>query len=319
VRRHESERRYEKLNHEGIQEVNGILWASPLVDFTDQDVTAYKRKHNIDDNPVAALLCTSGECMCGSFEDRQNLPLIKQYFPEFADKIFQLEWEVLSRAARGEVKKEYCLWANGSLDSSEQQVRTDANQASLMCSDCENSCSAPYNMAGNPLSPAEKWLKENDLSEFYNWPFYCAICDKVISDAVAHRHDIHPFDEDTPFANEWDLRLIDVTASHKVGYPITEPNGWNLTSSHLTTNRDEAERQAHRYYYEDTALSHCSNHSHTWEEYNGGPVQKCTDCFSFRLDRYDPTDPGPVTIDSDKRVHPSSEIDDVHRKLSNFM
>lgn len=112
VRRHESERRYQKLNREGIQRVNGILWASPLVNFTDSDVAAYHSHHKIPANPVAELLCSSGECMCGSFGDRENLPLIEEYFPNFAQRIYDLEWEVLERCARGEIKKEYALWAS---------------------------------------------------------------------------------------------------------------------------------------------------------------------------------------------------------------
>jgi phosphoadenosine phosphosulfate reductase len=324
VRRFESDRRYEKLDRDGIQEVNGITWASPLVDFTDKDISTYQEHHQITENPVSALLCTSGECMCGSFGDRENLPLLEEYFPEFARKLFQLEWSVLERAARGEIKQQYSLWAHGSVAKGEYEARTDVDQASLMCSDCEERCpNKPYQMTGNPLSPAEKYMKENDLSDLHQWPFYCAPCDQVVNDPLSHRQEVHPFDEDSGLAGEWDMRRIELDASHESGEIITEPNGWNVDASQITKDEDAAKRSKHRYYYQDIALYHCNNHDHSWEEYNGGPVKRCTDCFAFNLNEYDAENPGPPTVGVDtenkKELTPDQqEATHINQQLSDF-
>ena len=323
VRKHESDRRYEKLAREGVQVVDGITWASPLVDFTDKDVVVYQNHHDIPENPVAALLCASGECMCGAFEDRQNLPLIRDFYPEFARRIFELEWEVLERAARGEIPKDYVLWAHGSLDEGEYAARTDVEQASLMCADCEKQCPAsPYEMTGDPLSPAERWLQKHDISEYHQWPFYCAICDLVIDDPYTHRIEVHPFDAEQGLAGAWDMRRIELGASHECGRIITEPNGWNLDLSQLTPDRDEADRRKHRYYYEDVALAHCDGHEHTWGVYNDGPVRQCTECFAFDLSDYDPSDPGPPVAEPAEKIDALTpdvqEARRIHHQFSEF-
>lgn len=306
VRKHESETRYERLSHTGIQDVGGITWASPLVDFTDKDLKTYREYHDIEENPVAALLCTSGECLCGSYGDRNNLPLIKQYFPEVAQQIFRLENEVLDRVARGEIPKEYALWAHGSVDSGEYEARTDANQTGLTCSDCDDQCpTGGYEMTGDPLSPAEDFLRSNDLSEYWNWPFYCAKCDQVVQEPYTHRQEAHPFDADAGLESEWDMRKIKVGVSHRTNEIVTEPNGWNIHSNQLTMDESEAERYKSKYYYENVAHYLCDDGEHEWEPYNGGPVQQCTECYAFNLTDYDPTDPGPPV------VPPESELDDV--------
>ena len=306
VRRFESDTRYERLDHTGVQKVSDIVWASPLVDFTDMDLKTYRDHHDIEENPVAALLCSSGECLCGSYGDRNNLPLIKKYFPEVAQQIFQLEWEVLERVARGEIPKEYALWAHGSVDSGEYEARTDSGQTGLMCSDCDDHCpSDGYQMTGNPVSPAEKFLRSNDLSEFWNWPFYCAKCDRVVQDPYSHRQEVHPFDAEAGLEAEWDMRKIEVGVSDRTGEIVTEPNGWNIHVNYLTTDRSEAEGSKHQHYYEDVEISLCDHGDHNWGPYNGGPVKQCTECFAFNLTEYDPEDPGPPV------VPPESEMDDV--------
>lgn len=306
VRKFESDTRYERLTGDGLQNVSQILWASPIVEFTDEDLQAYRRHHDIEDNPVAALLCTSAECLCGAYGDRENLPLIRQYFPDVAQQIFQLEWDVLEQVARGEIKKEYALWAHGSVDAGEYQARTDANQTGLMCQDCDDRCPADgYDQTGDPLSPAEAFLREHELAEFWNWPFYCAPCDQVVQDPYSHRRDVHPFDTDADAGLEaaWDMRQLDVAASHKAGLPITEPNGWNLHPNQLTRDHSKADQYASTYYYEDVSLVLCDAGSHEWTAYNGGPVRECQSCFAFDLSEYDVAAPG------DPAVEPAAALD----------
>lgn len=326
VRKHESDNRYEHLGNNGVQEVSGITWASPLVDFTDTDLQTYRNHHDIDENPVAALLCTSGECMCGAYGDRNNLPLLKQYFPEVTQQIFALEWDVLDRVARGEIPKEYALWAHGSVDEGEYEARTDAQQTGLMCSDCDERCPAGgYEMTGNPVSPAESFLRSHDFTEYWNLPFYCVPCDRVVEDPFSHRQETHPFDadHDQRLASHWDMRSIHRQASYEAGEIITEPNGWDTHVNQLTTDTADADRYKSHYYYENVALSPCDAGDHDWEEYNDGPVRKCTQCFAFNLSEYDATDPGPTAVNTDaestENLTPEQEeASQIHSQLSNF-
>lgn len=304
VRKHESNRRYEKLSQEGLQvdgqqptpaDSTGLIWASPLLDFTDSDINAYREKHDIPDSEL--ILCASGECLCGAFENREVLTDLEAFHPEVAHEIFQLEWEVVERAARGEVRPEYALWAHGSQTQAEQFGSSDADQQFLGCADCEESCDGPYQMTGDPLSPAERFLQENGFDDVFTVPFYCAICDRVVESPFQHRQQVHPFDSNTGVAGEWDMRRIDPSASAAAGYPVTEPNGWHVDINQLVTDKAKAARSAHRYYYEEISLSHCDDQSHAWRPYNDGPVQQCTDCHAFNLREYTTADAGPPVVD----------------------
>jgi len=322
VRKHESQNRYKELSKGAIQEVSGITWASPLIDFTDDDLKAYRDHHEMEENIVSALLCTSGECLCGSFADRNSLPLIEQYFPDAAQQIYHLEWEVLEMCARGEVKKDFALWAHGSVDEGEYEARTDADQTRLMCSDCDERCpSGPYEMTGNPKSPAEAFLQQNDLRDFWNRPFYCAICDRVVEDPYGHRQEVHPFDAEDGVASEWDMRQIDIAASDQSERILTEPNGWNIHPGQITRDESEADRYKSKFHFEDVAISHCSGHDHSWEPYNDGPVKRCQDCFAFDLSAYDHREAGPPVIDTEDDgflTADESEAVRIHQQLSDF-
>lgn len=327
VRKLESNRRYRKLTQlatNGILELDNILWASPIVEFSDEDLTTYKDHNDIPENMVSALLNSSGECLC-AFEDRQQITTLKEFYPDVANKIYQLEWDVLEQVCRGEIPQEYALWAHGSLDPGEYEARTNEAQDSLLCADCENACGEPgYSIESGPaLTPAEQWMSNNDLDELWQWPFYCAPCDEVITDPVTHRKDVHPFDETTGLEGYWDLRLIDLGASYGIDALVTEPNGYNLHINDLVPEVSQAVGRKHKEYYENFALWHCDDHDHDWELYNGGPVRQCTECFCFDISDYDPANPGPPILEPQQREKtartPSEQkIREVHRTLDRF-
>lgn len=320
VRKAESEDRYESIPNSGYGIVNGTLWVSPLIDFTDSDLNQYRDQHNIPRNEAYDIIHASGECLCGSFEDRHNLPWIHAIEPETARKIWRLEFDVLDLVARGEIKKEYALWANGSLDPGEYEART-GDQTGLTCTQCENRCpNDPYQVTGKPLSPAERFLKENDLSDYWNRTFYCAPCDEVVDDPYTHRQEVHPFDAEEGLAAQWDMRMIDVAATYDYGEPITEPNGWNLHVNQLTTNKGEAAIRKHRYYYEDYSLTHCDDHDHSWALYNNGPTLVCEDCGAFNLRDYDMANPGPPVFTPEPTKKPAFiETEEDQYSLENFI
>jgi hypothetical protein len=165
-------------------------------------------------------------------------------------------------------------------------------------------------------------MQKHDLSEYHQWPFYCAICDLVVDDPYTHRMETHPHDENEGLAGEWDMRRVELGASHECGRVITEPNGWNLDVSQLTRDESKAARSKHRYYYANVALSHCDRHDHDWSLYNGGPVEQCTDCYAFDLTDYDPANPGPPTVEPDRDstalTPDEEEASKINKQLSEF-
>jgi len=282
VRIHESETRYENIPETGWGEVNGSLWLSPLYQFTDEDLAAYRAAHDIPTNDAYDILHASGECLCGAFADRYNLPAIAAIEPATAELIYRLEYDCLDLAARGEIREERVLWAHGSLSPGEYEAYT-GDQQRLTCADCEKQCSGPYNPneVDRALSPAEHVLKTTSLHEYWNRTFYCGVCDIVTTDPYGHRRDVHPFDAETGPAADWDMRMIDPAASDRCDHPISEPNGWNLHVNQLVTDKSKAAIQEHRFYYEDYALSHCNSHDHSWTPHQGGPSRVCEDCGAY--------------------------------------
>lgn len=327
VRKHESDRRYQKLSQDGVQEVNRILWASPLIEFTDGDIATYMDAAGIDESFVVELLQSSGECLCGAFEHRERIIEIRQAFPEVAQKIFQLEFDALEQAARGRFPVEYALWAHGSIDEGKYEAKLDTAQANLLCSDCSESCGElqeydPYK--GDPLTPAEAFLQTHNLEEFWNWPFYCVPCDRVVQSPLRHRREYHPHDAECGLEGFWDLRKIELGASDEADRIITEPNGYDMHVNELTTSKQKAASRKHFGYYENYALSHCDDHDHSWHPFNGGPVRQCADCFAFDLTGYDPADPGPPVLEplrnSRTNLTPSEqEAEEIHQTLSEFV
>lgn len=327
VRKLESSRRYSKLSdlaENGFCEVKNILWTSPIVEFSEKNLKEFKDNHDIDENMVSAMLNSSGECLC-TYEDRDRLVDLDTFYPEVANQIYQLEFKVLEQVARGEVREEYALWCHGSIDQGEYDARIDSAQGALLCADCEDRCgTSGYDMdGGEPLSPAEDFLRNNDLEEFWNWPFYCVPCDRVVQSPYKHRKECHDWDAVTGLEGYWDMRMIDVTASDKADRIITEPNGYNVHINHLTPDPQKAVKSKHLKYHEDYALSHCADHDHDWHEHNGGPVRQCSECFAFDLTEYDPEDPGPPILNPDsvdqKSLTPDEkEAKEIHHTFDQF-
>lgn len=64
VRQTESRNRMENIEPTGIQYKDGATWISPLLAWSDQDVTQYRRTEALPTNPVVEALHMSGECLC---------------------------------------------------------------------------------------------------------------------------------------------------------------------------------------------------------------------------------------------------------------
>lgn len=91
-RRDESERRKAVPEHE---RTGSIVWASPLANWTDQDMALYRKYvPNVPRNPVSDHLHMSGECLCGAFAKPNELEEIRFFYPNVAAEIEALQDEV---------------------------------------------------------------------------------------------------------------------------------------------------------------------------------------------------------------------------------
>jgi 3'-phosphoadenosine 5'-phosphosulfate sulfotransferase (PAPS reductase)/FAD synthetase len=127
VRKSESLRRMgnvEYVKREGAQ-----VWVAPLLDYTKSDLIDYRIEQNIPENPVAALLHMSGECLCGAFAKPGEMQDIETFFPATARYIHDLE----ARVAEAGLKK--CKWGQSSGKASLKPVGP-------LCSDCTRDPSA---------------------------------------------------------------------------------------------------------------------------------------------------------------------------------
>lgn len=259
VRQAESRNRMENIEPTGIQEKDNATWVSPLLAWSDEKVTEYRREHDLPDNPVVTELHMSGECLCGAYADRLELEILKIFYPDTARAIEYLEMDVLEQVERGDINDLYALWGNGSLSQGELAARIDGHQSTLpLCTDCEDRCSdEPYSLDGNPLTYSEAALRDPDF-EFNQNDFYCVPCGERVSDGRQHRKQAHPFDDDTA-AEEWDIRRIDTLESNRREAVITEPDP------------------------EKSPQPQCAV-EHDWQPASGG-VHECMTCGAFNLSK----------------------------------
>lgn len=67
------------------------VWANPITDWSDGDMYAYRRDHELPESDVAALIHRSGECNCGCFAQPGERQMLAQLFPEWGRRIDDLE------------------------------------------------------------------------------------------------------------------------------------------------------------------------------------------------------------------------------------
>ena len=103
-------RRAESARRAGIPEAErtgSIIWASPLTRWHKPDMNTYRAMQgDVPRNEVSDLLHMSGECLCGSFAHPGELEEIREWFPEVAAEIEDLQNEV--RATGKNANK--CTW-----------------------------------------------------------------------------------------------------------------------------------------------------------------------------------------------------------------
>lgn len=88
----ESQRRMR--NAEEIDPQGGIIWCSPIVHWTNAQMTEYRTRHRLPRNEVSAHLHMSGECLCGAYAKPGELDEIEFFYPRTAYRIRSLETQV---------------------------------------------------------------------------------------------------------------------------------------------------------------------------------------------------------------------------------
>lgn len=88
----ESDRRFR--NAAEIDPQGGIVWVSPIVHWTNEQMAEYRARCDVPRNEVSAHLHMSGECLCGAFAKPNELDEITFFYPETAARIRDLERQV---------------------------------------------------------------------------------------------------------------------------------------------------------------------------------------------------------------------------------
>ena len=123
VRSDESRRRFRNTKEWGSFE-NVKIWA-PLYDWTTPRVWEYVNSLGFKRSPAYAILCISGDCLCGAYADKLEREAIRAAYPELNARLEWLE-------ARTDKP-----WGWGSNQRIIRQIK------SPLCVDCESPDSLP--------------------------------------------------------------------------------------------------------------------------------------------------------------------------------
>lgn len=123
-RRHESRRRMG--TSKPIFRKGGQVWVNPLIDWTNQDMAAYRAEHKVPQSDVAALMHRSGECNCGAYAKPGERQDIEAFYPEFAAWIKDLECRAEEAGATN------CRW--GEAPVTKEDLEQDSGP---MCTTCQ--------------------------------------------------------------------------------------------------------------------------------------------------------------------------------------
>lgn len=87
VRRGESQRRMGAA--EAIKRDGCTVWANPLIDWTNDEMRAFRRHHRIEPSDATALMHRSGECNCGAFAAPGERAMLHDLYPDWFDRVIR--------------------------------------------------------------------------------------------------------------------------------------------------------------------------------------------------------------------------------------
>jgi len=130
IRRAESRRRSKR---EAINRLPGksAVFANPLIDWTGEQMRAYRREHDLPESPAAALLHRSGECNCGAFANAaEERAMLMALYPEFFADIEALERQAEAAGVR------WCRWGGYDVHGNRAGEVT-RRRPGMLCESCE--------------------------------------------------------------------------------------------------------------------------------------------------------------------------------------
>lgn len=131
IRRAESRRRSKR---EAISRLPGkaAVFASPLIDWSSEEMRSYRREHEIPESPAAALLHRSGECNCGAFASADGeREMLKALYPDWFAGIEALEAEARAAGVR------WCRWGGYDIHGNRAGALT-RQKPGMLCESCES-------------------------------------------------------------------------------------------------------------------------------------------------------------------------------------
>lgn len=129
IRRAESRRRSKR---EAISREAGraAVFACPLIDWSNEEMLAYRRRHEIPESHAAALLFRSGECNCGAFAAAGEREMLQALYPEWFAGIEALEADALAAGVR------WCRWGGYDVRGN-RAGEVSRERPGLLCESCE--------------------------------------------------------------------------------------------------------------------------------------------------------------------------------------
>lgn len=102
ARKGESENRKKHLQpwRQDPAAINNI-WVNLIHDWSQDDRDAYLESRSTPINPVAKALCRSGECMCGTMQDKRERAEAALLYPQWGKWLAALEKDVVARHGFG--------------------------------------------------------------------------------------------------------------------------------------------------------------------------------------------------------------------------
>jgi 3'-phosphoadenosine 5'-phosphosulfate sulfotransferase (PAPS reductase)/FAD synthetase len=133
-------RRSESKRRSGIttwDRKGSMVFASPLTLWTKPDLTTYRLMcGDVPRNEVSDLIHMSGECLCGSFAEKNELEMVGEWFPSVREQIEALEAEIANRDDIPEIRRKWG-WGAYRNDLAALKER-GAFKSGSMCGSCDD-------------------------------------------------------------------------------------------------------------------------------------------------------------------------------------
>jgi len=133
VRKHESKRR---MGHvEEKNEGDMFNWYAPLFDWTDEDVSEYRKNNSLPENPAYDKIHRSGDCFCGAYANRdEELIDLQAHYPDMFEKLMEIEEAVKEELGED---KTISYWGHGGRNEIDLYSDFDTIGKEFLCSSCE--------------------------------------------------------------------------------------------------------------------------------------------------------------------------------------